>query len=139
MRQTYQSYNASAIERIATTEHYAPMIMAPSSKIFKNNKTQKYSYLYYMFNVHACKHVRMCACMYTHTHICIHQPHIQYQFHPSDSKHTCTNINIYEHCSHTFMPIHARLKPKKKNKTNTKHTHTKHTHTHTHTHIHIYE
>ena len=53
MRLTDKSYNASAIERIAITEHYAPMIMAPSSKIFKNNKTQKYSYLYYMFNVHA--------------------------------------------------------------------------------------
>ena len=49
MHQTYKSYNASAIERIAITEHYAPMIMAPSSKIFKNHKTQKYSYLYYMF------------------------------------------------------------------------------------------
>ena len=143
MRQTDKSYNASTIERIAITEHYAPMIMAPSSKIFKNNKTQKYSYLYYMFNVHACMHVRMRACMlmYTHTHICIHQPHIRYQFHPSDSKHTCTNINIYEHCSHTFMPIHTRLKPKK-NKTNTKHTINEHTqmhiYTHTHTHTHKY-
>ena len=27
------SYNASAIERIASTEYYAPMIMAPLSKI----------------------------------------------------------------------------------------------------------
>ena len=49
MRQTYKSYNASAIKRIAITKHYAPMILAPSSKISKNNKTQKYSYLYYMF------------------------------------------------------------------------------------------
>ena len=111
-----------------------------------------------MFNVHACMHVRMRACMlmYTHTHICIHQPHIRYQFHPSDSKHTCTNINIYEHCSHTFMPIHTRPKPKKnKNQhqthnqrthtnayihthTHTTHTHTTHTHTHTHTHTRIH-
>ena len=69
MRQTYKSYNASAIERIAITEHYAPMIMAPSSKIFKNNKAQKYSYLYYMFNVHACMRACMCVCVHACTHI----------------------------------------------------------------------
>ena len=69
MRQTYKSYNASAIERIAITEHYAPKIMAPSSKIFKNNKTQKYSYLYYMFNVHSCAYV----CMHVHTYAFINR------------------------------------------------------------------
>ena len=58
MRQTDKSYNASAIERIAITEHYAPMIMAPSSKIFKNNKTQKYSYIICSMCMRAC----MCVC-----------------------------------------------------------------------------
>ena len=50
----------------------------------------------------------------------------------------------YEHCSHTFMPIHTRLKPKKKqnqHETHNQRTHTYayiYTHTHTHTHTHTY-
>ena len=60
MRQTDKSYNASAIERIAITEHYAPMIMVPSSKIFKNKKTQKYSYFVCSMCMRAC----MCVCVH---------------------------------------------------------------------------
>ena len=89
MRQTYKSYNASAIERIAIIEHYAPMIMAPSSKIFKNNKTQKYSYLYYMFNVHVCMHARI-FCMHVHTYAFMNRTSDTNSIPPIQSTHAPT-------------------------------------------------
>ena len=69
MRQTNKSYNASAIEWIAITEHYAPMTMAPSSKIFKTTKL-KNIHIYIICSM--CMHVRTRACMCVCVHACAH-------------------------------------------------------------------
>ena len=82
-----------------------------------------------MFNVHVRMQVSMRACMYTHMH--------SSTAHPIPSLRFKAHAPTYEHSSHTFMPIHTRLKPKKKqnqHQTHNQRTHTMHIYTHTHTH-----